>query len=158
MDYKSVTEFAVLRGVSPSRVMYWLKHDRLPGAQKAGAYWIIPIDADPGVKQVGRPPKVEAAPFRLKEEAMLKLCAASPRLDAWRRAGTPRFMAGMAVMLASLPGFDRARYLALAEKLDPALLGLTAFETWLAANPYKPSRFVPMLRQLRKRKENARLG
>ena len=59
MDYKSLSEFAALRGVSPSRVMYWLKHDRLAGAKKAGSFWIIPAEADPGVKPVGRPSKVE---------------------------------------------------------------------------------------------------
>lgn len=156
MDYKSISEFAALRGVSPSRVMYWLKHNRLAGAKKAGSFWIIPAEADPGVKPVGRPPKEEEAPFRLKEEAMLQLCTAPPRLDTWRRAGTPRFMAGMALMLASAPGFERVRYLALAEKLDPSMLGVEAFEAWLATNPYKPSRFLPMLQQLRKHMESVR--
>jgi len=156
MDYKSVSEFAALRGVSPSRVMYWLKHDRLAGAKKAGSFWIIPAEADPGVKPVGRPSKTEETPFRLKEEAMLALCAAAPDVKAWRRAGTPRFMAGMALMLASAPGFDRARYLALAEQLDPSILTVEAFEAWLKDNPYKPSRFLPMLQQLRKRTKSAR--
>ncbi len=155
MDYKSVSEFAVLRGVSPSRVMYWLKRNRLAGAKKVGSYWIIPAEADPGVKAVGRPTK-EGLPFRLKEEAMLALCAAAPDLKAWRRAGSPRFMAGLALMLASAPDFDRKRYLALAEKLDPTALTVETFEAWLKENPYKPSRFLPMLHQLRKRKERAR--
>jgi len=155
MDYKSVSEFAVLREVSPSRVMYWLKHDRLAGAKKVGSYWIIPAEADPGIKTVGRPSKVEA-PFRLKEEAMLALCAAAPDLKAWRRAGSPRFMAGMALMLASAPEFDRKRYLALAEKLDPTALTVESFEAWLKENPYKPSRFLPLLQQLRRRKKGTR--
>lgn len=156
MDYKSLSEFAALRGVSPSRVMYWLKHDRLAGAKKAGSFWIIPAEADPGVKPVGRPSKMEEIPFRDKEAAMLALCARAPNVSAWRRAGTPRFMAGMALMLASVSGLDRVRYLALAEKLDPTALSVDAFEAWLATNPYKPSRFLPMLQQLRKRKESAR--
>lgn len=156
MDYKSVSEFAALRGVSPSRVMYWLKHKRLAGAKKAGSFWIIPAEADPGVKPVGRPGKTVETPFRDKEEAMLALCAAAPDVRAWRRAGTPRFMAGMALMLASASGFDRPRYLALAEKLEPSMLTVEAFEAWLATNPYKPSRFLPMLQQLRKHTKNAR--
>lgn len=156
MDYKSLSEFAKLQGVSPSRVMYWLKHDRLAGAKKAGSFWIIPAEADPGVKAVGRPGKIEKAPFRLKEEAMLALCAGALDVKAWRRAGTPRFMAGMALMLASVSGLDRARYLALAKKLDPTALSVEAFEAWLATNPYKPSRFLPMLEQFHKRKEHAR--
>ena len=155
MDYNSVSEFAVLRGVSPSRVMYWLKHNRLAGAKKVGSYWIIPAKADPGVKEVGRPAKAEP-PFRLKEEAMLALCAAAPDLKAWRRAGSPRFMAGMALMLASAPEFNRKHYLALAEQLDPSALTVEAFEAWLKVNPYKPSRFLPMLQQLRKRKKGSR--
>jgi hypothetical protein len=155
MDYKSASEFAALRGVSPSRVMYWLQHDRLAGAKKVGSFWIIPAHADPGVKPVGRPAKKEEAPFRLQEEAMLALCANPPSLKTWRRAGTPRFMAGMAVMLASVSGFDRARYLALAEKLDPSVLTVDAFETWLKDNPYKPSRFLPMLQKLRMAKRHA---
>lgn len=158
MDYKSISEFAVLRGVSSSRVMYWLKNNRLTGAKKAGSFWIIPADADPGVKPVGRPGKKEPRekspePFRIEEEAMLALCAAPPNLKSWRRAGTPRFMAGMALMLASVRGFDRPRYLALAEKLDPSALTVAAFEAWLKENPYKPSRFLPRLQQLRGSKE-----
>ena len=156
MDYKSLSEFAALRGVSPSRVMYWLKHNRLVGAKKAGSFWIIPAEADPGVKPVGRPSKVEEIPFRDKEAAMLALCAAPPKLQTWRRAGTPRFMASMALMLASVSGFERARYLALASKLDPTALSVDAFEAWLATNPYKPSRFLPMLQQRRQRKESTR--
>ena len=156
MDYKSVSEFAALRGVSPSRVMYWLQHHRLAGAKKVGSFWIIPAHADPGVKPVGRPPKPEAAPFRLQEDAMLALCAAAPQMKTWRRAGTRRFMGGMAVMLASVSGFDRARYLALAEKLDPSVLTVKTFEAWLKDNPYKPSRFLPMLQKLRSTKEKSR--
>ena len=151
MDYKSVSEFAALRGVSPSRVRYWLKHDRLAGAKKAGSFWIIPAEANPGVKPVNRSGKIEEVSFREKEEAMLALCAGTRDVKTWRRAGTPRFMAGMALMLASVSGFDRARYLALAEKLDPTALSVEAFEAWLATNPHKPSRFLPMLQQLRKR-------
>ena len=65
-------------------------------------------------------------------------------------------MAGVALMLASVSGFDRVRYLALAEKLDPTALSVDAFEAWLATNPYKPSRFLPMLQQRRKRLDSAR--
>lgn len=155
MEYKSVAEFAELRGVSPSRVMYWLKHHRLAGAKKVGSFWIIPAAADPDIKAVGRPAKTET-PFRLKEEAMLALCANAPDLKTWRRVGAPRFMAGMALMLASAPAFDRKRYLALAEQLDPAVLTVEAFEAWLRDTPFKPSRFLPMLQQLRKHKEGAR--
>ena len=87
---------------------------------------------------------------------MLALCAAAPNLKTWRRAGTPRFMAGMALMLASVSGLDRTRYLALAKKLDPAALTVAAFEAWLKDNPYKPSRFLPMLQHLRRNRDSTR--
>lgn len=87
---------------------------------------------------------------------MLALCAAAPDLKTWRRAGAPRFLAGMALMLASVRGFDRPRYLALAEKLDPSVLTVAAFEAWLKENPYKPSRFLPRLQLLRGSMERTR--
>jgi hypothetical protein len=143
MDYLSVSQFATQRGVSPSRVIYWLKRNRLAGARKVGSVWIVPSDADPAVKPVGRPRKERS--FREQEEAMLELCASGPDLNAWRRAGPPDLMAGLAVMLASMTGFDRARYLQLAEGLDPDATTVDAFARWLGATPYKPSRFLPQL-------------
>lgn len=145
MDFLSVPQFAAARRVSPARVAYWLRHGRLDGACKIGGRWIVPAAADPGVKAVGRPRKEQA--FRLREEAMLDLCAAPPDLKAWRRAGPPRLMAGMAMLLASATGFDRARYLQLAEQLDPGLATLHGFARWLEETPYRPSRFLPQLRR-----------
>jgi hypothetical protein len=64
---------------------------------------------------------------------------------AWLQHGSPYFMAGLATMLASLPGFDRCRYLELAEALHPGMTTPEVFEAWLQRSPLEPSRFVPML-------------
>jgi len=56
-------------------------------------------------------------------------------------------MAGLAVMLASDPHFDRRGLLELAELLHPGSSEPAVFERWLARSPVRPSRFLPMLRQ-----------
>lgn len=91
------------------------------------------------------------APFdRTREEALLDLCA-SGGLDAavWRARGDGFFMGGLAAMLASLRGFDRRRYLALAEELHPGVTQPEVFELWLQKSPLRPARFVPMLKRRR---------
>ena len=147
MDYLSVAEFAETRGVSPSRVMYWLKNDRLAGARKIGHYWAIPAAANPEVKLVGRPRKELS--FREQESAMLKLCVAAPNVKKWKRAGPPWLMAGMAMMLSSSRYFDRARYVALAERLDPSVCTKAGLERWLERTPFKPCRFMPQVKRQR---------
>jgi hypothetical protein len=58
----------------------------------------------------------------------------------------PRFfMAGLAVMMASSPGSDRSRLLALAEALHPGMSEPAVFARWLAQGPLRPSRFLPMV-------------
>lgn len=80
------------------------------------------------------------------EASLLALCAAGPPdAAAWRAAGPAFFMAGLAVMLTGARGFDRARYLALAERLHPGSTTPEAFALWLARSPLRPSRFLPML-------------
>lgn len=87
---------------------------------------------------------------RDEEEKLLELCAAPvPRTDAWRAAGPAFFMGGLAVMLASLRGFDRQRYLALGEALHPGISTAETLALWLKQSPLRPSRFVPMLEQRR---------
>jgi len=44
----------------------------------------------------------------------------SSRVEDWRPLGPSFFLAGLAVTVASVPGFDRRRYLDLAESLPPA--------------------------------------
>jgi len=65
--------------------------------------------------------------------------------DAWRPLGPSFFLAGFATMLASLSGFDRQRWLALAEALHPGATEPRVFERWLAGTPLPPSRVLPMV-------------
>lgn len=66
--------------------------------------------------------------------------------DAWRALGPPFFIAGIAVMVASVRGVPRESLLALAEKLHPGISQPEVFRTWLARSPVRPSRFLPMLK------------
>lgn len=81
-------------------------------------------------------------------EARLLALAGSGRLDpaTWRATGPAFFMAGLAVMLASVGGLDRRGLLALAETLHPGSSQPEVFQAWLARSPLRPSRFLPMLR------------
>jgi len=80
------------------------------------------------------------------EEKLLDLCV-SRRLDAaaWERLGPKFFMAGVAVMLASVSDFDRRALLDLAEQLHAGSSQVEGFALWLAHSPLRPSRFLPML-------------
>ena len=91
------------------------------------------------------------APYgRAKEEQLLDLCV-SGNLDAgkWRRQGDGFFMGGLATLLASARGFDRRRYLALAEELHPGVTQPEVFGLWLQKTPLRPARFLPMLARWR---------
>jgi hypothetical protein len=55
------------------------------------------------------------------------------------------FMAGLAVMRASVPELDRRGLLSLAELLHPGSSEPVVFEQWLKRSPVRPSRFLPML-------------
>jgi DNA-binding phage protein len=63
----------------------------------------------------------------------------------WRALGPAFFMGGLAVTLASVPGFDRRAYLDLAEALHPGASEPRVFERWLADTPMPPARLLPML-------------
>lgn len=82
------------------------------------------------------------------EEKLLDLTA-SGNVDptAWRGLGPAFLMGGLAVMLASARGFDRMRYLRLAEKLHPGVSTPEVFALWLQQSPLRPSRFLPMARR-----------
>jgi antitoxin (DNA-binding transcriptional repressor) of toxin-antitoxin stability system len=83
---------------------------------------------------------------RLKEERLVSLCASGDRRPSrWRRAGDPRQMAGIAVMLASQePEFDRNRLLVLAESLSPGMTSVETFQSWLDfESPVRAATFLP---------------
>jgi hypothetical protein len=65
---------------------------------------------------------------------------------AWRVLGPSFFMAGVAMMLASVREFDRTSYLHLAEALHPGISHPDLFNSWLSRSPLTPSRFIAMLR------------
>lgn len=83
---------------------------------------------------------------RDSEERLLKLCAErSLEPSRWLSAGPAFFMAGLAVMLASAPHFDRRAMLTLSESLHPGASEPAVFARWLERSPVRPSRFLPML-------------
>lgn len=85
---------------------------------------------------------------RAEEQALLDLAVSQDlSLERWCRAGPSFFMAGFAVLLASLAGFDRSALLALAERLHAGSSRAAVFEMWLHASPLAPSRFIPMLEE-----------
>lgn len=97
-------------------------------------------------RRAPKPEKTARRWTRREEERVVELCARGDfRLSRWLRAGDPRTLAGIAVMLASQEGFDRARMLALAERLDPGMSKPARFSRWLARSPVEAARFLPML-------------
>jgi hypothetical protein len=80
------------------------------------------------------------------EERLLRLCATrSVEPAQWASLGPKFFMAGLAVMLASAPSFDRRAMLALSESLHPGASEPAVFARWLKRSPVRPSRFLPMM-------------
>jgi hypothetical protein len=99
------------------------------------------------------PAGADSAAFgRAREEELIDL-AASGDTDAatWHRFGEPFFMGGLAMMLASARGFDRRRYLELAEALHPGVSRPDVFGLWLSRTPVSPSRFLPLARHRSRR-------
>jgi hypothetical protein len=83
---------------------------------------------------------------RAYEHELVKLCASRTlTLEPWIQLGPRFFMAGVAVMLASVNGYDRRGLLALAEQLHPGSSDPAVFTRWLERSPLRPSRFLPLL-------------
>jgi len=101
-----------------------------------------PMESSPRRKGARDP-----APSRAREEELVRLCASGDlRPSRWLRAGDRRLLAGVAVMLASQPEFDRTRLLALAETLEPGMSIPGRFGQWLSESPVRAARFLPMVR------------
>jgi len=82
------------------------------------------------------------------EDDLLDLCASGAvDPDAWRAHGPGFFMGGLAVLLASARGFERERYLRLAEALHPGISTPEVFALWLKRSPLRAGRFLPMARR-----------
>lgn len=82
---------------------------------------------------------------RLEARLVDLLRSRSTRVERWRELGPSFFLAGLAVTVASVPGFDRTSYLDLAEALHPGASEPRVFAKWLAETPLPPARLVPML-------------
>ena len=96
-------------------------------------------------------PAAASATFgREDEDRLLDLCA-SGNSDpaAWSGNGAGFFMGGLAVLLAGARGFEREKYLRLAEALHAGVSTPEVFGLWLERSPVQPSRFLPMLRMRR---------
>ena len=80
------------------------------------------------------------------EDRLVDLCV-SGDLDAgrWAEAGPRFFMAGLAVMLASMRHTDRRGLLALAERLYPGASELAVFDRWLQRSPLRPTRLLSLI-------------
>ena len=111
-------------------------------AQSAG-YTLVAVPA--GV-QAGE--QLANAFDREYEDDLLDLCASgSVDPDVWRAHGTRFFMGGLAVLLASARGFERERYLRLAETLHTGISTPEVFALWLERSPLRAARFLPMARR-----------
>ena len=83
------------------------------------------------------------------EERLAILCAQNVTdPERWTALGPPFFMAGLAVMLAGVPGRDRSALLELAERLHPGASQPSVFARWLERSPVQPSRFLPAVEAL----------
>lgn len=101
----------------------------------------------------GNPERRRPSIGRAQEERLVELSASGDyRPSRWSRAGDPWLLAGLAVMLASQPEFDRYRMLALAERLHPGMSKVEQFGPWLERSPLRPDRFLPMVRAAMRRR------
>jgi hypothetical protein len=112
-------------------------------ARVVGASVGVIVGHTPGSTADGRFP---AQLDREYEERLLDLCASGDvEPNRWRHHGPAFFMAGLAVMVASVPEFDRRSLLDLAEALHAGSSQVGVFQLWLKGSPVRPSRFLPML-------------
>ena len=108
--------------------------------------YLVPASPPPKRATPNRSARAEPGWSRRNEERVLDLCVKGDfRPSRWLRAGNPRQLAGVAVMLASLDDFDRTRMLALAERLHPGTSTPNGFSRWLSTSPIQAARFLPML-------------
>lgn len=103
------------------------------------------------VPETGEAASQAAGRFTREDEDRLLELAASGATDAavWRAHGPGFFMGGLAVLLASARGFDRERYLRLAESLHAGVSTPEVFGLWLRRSPLRPARFLPAARRRR---------
>ena len=104
------------------------------------------LEASAG-KRAAKAASLPGSLSRAEEERLLRLVASGDlRPSRWRRAGDPRLLAGLAVLLASVDLGERERLLALAEQLSPGMTTLERANAWLKQSPVRPDRFLPLVR------------
>lgn len=82
------------------------------------------------------------------EMDLLALAASgNTEVDVWKQHGPSFFLGGLAVLLASGRGFDREKYMRLAEELHPGISNHEVFAKWLESSPIRAARFLPMARK-----------
>lgn len=82
------------------------------------------------------------------ESGLLDLCVSgNTDPDLWSAHGPRFFMGGLAVLLSGSRGFDRERYLRLADELHPGVSTPEVLDLWLRQSPLRPGRFLPMLKK-----------
>ena len=114
-------------------------------AASVGARVDVSTAADPAATADGQFP---ASIDRSREQQLAELLASGAfDVSEWRAAGPGFFMAGLAVLGASLAGLDRRKLLALAEEIHPGISLPDVFARWLARSPVRPTRFAPLVRQ-----------
>ncbi len=104
---------------------------------------IAAVPAMPELTSDGHFPSSHSREF---EQHLLSLCASrSLSPDDWIALGPNFFMAGLAVMISCVDGFDRSGLLSLAEYLNPGASEPAVFSRWLDRSPVRPDQFLPML-------------
>jgi hypothetical protein len=79
------------------------------------------------------------------EEQLVELCVSRNRdPERWCALGPRLFMAGVAVVLASVQTGERGDLLGLAERLDPGASEVVVFNRWLERSPLRPTRFLAL--------------
>ena len=116
-------------------------------ADRVGVRVVLQADSALQADATGHMP----AHFGRDEEASLLRLVRSGDFDAqhWRGTGPAFFMAGLAVLLAGVRGFNRQQLLQLAEALHPGCTQVAVYALWLDRSPLEPSRFLPQLEQMR---------
>lgn len=85
---------------------------------------------------------------RAMESGLLTLAASgNTDIETWRQHGPAFFVGGLAALLACGRGFDREKYMNLAETLHPGISNPEVFARWLEATPVRAARFLPMARK-----------
>lgn len=107
--------------------------------------YLVPEVYKPSAQSVGKKRSLNWT--RESEERAIELCSSQDlRPSRWLRAGDTRTLAGIAVMMASEPEFDRKRMLALATRLDSTMTSAAGFNRWLSETPVIAARLLPMIR------------